>query len=94
MSPSKKSGSLYWDADAQKTLRQFTNVRIRDDGHLRSLLRAAFADCERVGKVHTPCIIDGDELVPWHEIVNVINLAKKERIHRIEFAAGRNYEAK
>ncbi len=86
--------ALHWDADAQKTVRRFGYVHIRDDGHLRSILRAAHAEHERVGMADEPCIVDGAELVPWHEIVNVINLAKKEGIHRIEFAAGRNYEAK
>jgi hypothetical protein len=32
--------------------------------------------------------------VPWHEVVRVVNLAKREKIEKIEFAAGRDYEAK
>ncbi|MBL8754030.1 MAG: biopolymer transporter ExbD [Planctomycetes bacterium] len=86
--------ALFWDANEKKTLRQFGNARIRDDEHLTGLLRDAYAGWERLGKIDTPCIIDGAELVPWKEIVNVVNLAKKVKIQKIEFAAGKNYEKK
>ncbi|MBL8751857.1 MAG: biopolymer transporter ExbD, partial [Planctomycetes bacterium] len=86
--------ALAWDAAAQRTVRKFGSVPIRDDDHLRGLLRATRADWVRVGRPFDAAVVDGDEAVPWCEIVNVVNLAKKEQIQRIEFAAGRNYEAR
>jgi biopolymer transport protein ExbD len=84
--------ALFWD-DAQKaTTRFFGKNAIRDDEHLQALIREAHAGWVRLGKPETPVIIDAAQMVPWQEVIGVINLAKRERIDKIEFAAGKNYD--
>ena len=84
--------ALFWDDVNKVTTRQFGKNMIRDDEQLQTLIRAAYADCVKLGR-NDPVIIDGGELVPWREIVNVINLAKREKVEKIEFAAGKDYDA-
>jgi biopolymer transport protein ExbD len=85
--------ALFWDEANHATVRQFGKTMIRDDTQLQSLIRDSYGDWVRLGRPETPVIIDAAGQVPWHEVVNVINLAKGERIDRIEFAAGKDYEA-
>ena len=85
--------ALFWNEAEKKTLRKFGNAWIKDDAHLQELLRDSYDGYLRIGKPDTPAIIDGAEMVPWNEIVQVVNLAKKVKIQKIEFAAGKNYEA-
>lgn len=86
--------ALYWDEKTRTTLRQFGKVMVRDDAQLEGLIRDAYADWVRLGKTDTPVIVDGAEMVPWREVVNVVNLAKRQKIDKIQFAAGKNYEGK
>jgi biopolymer transport protein ExbD len=85
--------ALFWDADRKTTVRQFGKTVIRDDNQLQGLIRDSYADRVRVGRPETPVIIDAAEMVPWREVVNVVNLSKREGVDKIEFAAGKNYEA-
>jgi biopolymer transport protein ExbD len=85
--------ALFWDANDKSTVRQFGKQVIRDDAQLQALIRDSYADRVRLGRTDTPVIIDAAELVPWREVVNVVNLSKREGVDRIEFAAGKNYDA-
>ena len=86
--------ALFWNEAERTTLRKFGNTTIRDDNQLQELIRDAYAGWVRLGKPQTPAIIDAAEMVPWNEVVRVVNLAKREKIEKIEFAAGKDYEAK
>jgi biopolymer transport protein ExbD len=86
--------ALFWNEADRTTLRKFGNTIIRDDTQLQELIRDAYAGWVRLGKPQTPAIIDAAEMVPWNEVVRVVNLAKREKIEKIEFAAGKDYEAK
>ena len=86
--------ALFWNEADRTTLRKFGNTTIRDDNQLQELIRDAYAGWVRLGKPQTPAIIDAAEMVPWNEVVRVVNLAKREKIEKIEFAAGKDYEAK
>src|SRR5262249_18476594 len=85
--------ALYWDAAKTTTLRQFGKTWITSDEQLQELQRLQYDGYLKLGKPDTPCIIDAGEMVPWKEIVNVINLAKRVKIDKIQFAAGKDYEA-
>ncbi|HEX6812396.1 MAG TPA: biopolymer transporter ExbD [Planctomycetota bacterium] len=86
--------ALFWNEAEKTTTRRFGNQKVRDDSHLQELIRESYAGWLRLGKPETPAIIDAGELVPWKEVVAVVNLAKRENIDKIEFAAGKDYEAK
>ena len=85
--------AIFWDEATHTVRRVFGRNTIRDDDHLQGLIKAAYEDCKRLGK-NSPVIVDAAETVPWKAVVNVINLAKREGVEKIEFAAGRDYEAK
>ena len=80
--------AMFWDAKAQATIRQFRHNKITDDDQLQKLIRDAKSDFERLSRPDTPVIIDAESKVPWNEVINVINLAKREKIDKIEFALG------
>lgn len=85
--------AMYWDDKTKVLTRVFGKNTIRDDNHLRECIRDAYAGWVKLGKPETPVIIDADQMVPWHHVVTVMNLAKHEKIDKIQFAAGKNYEA-
>ena len=41
-----------------------------------------------MNKPETPVTIDAEAKVPWNEVINVMNICKKNRIDNIEFALG------
>jgi biopolymer transport protein ExbD len=84
--------ALWYDEKTKQTIRRFGQVTIRDDEQLKRLISDGYQGWVKLGKPETPCIIDGGQMVPWHEIVNVVNCAKSVKVERIEFAAGTNYE--
>jgi len=86
--------ALLWDEANSTTIRKFGNTTVRDDTQLQDLIRDSHAGWVRLGKPQTPVIVDGAGMVPWHDVVCVVNLAKRESIAKIQFAAGRDYEAK
>jgi biopolymer transport protein ExbD len=69
-------------------VRQLGTRRLADDAELGAMLRGARADRERIGLTAIPVTIDVDGPVPWGEVVDVMNLCKRERIDTIEFAYG------
>jgi biopolymer transport protein ExbD len=81
--------ALFWDPARQQVVRQFGTRRIVDEGELETMLRDARADWDRVKPAAIPGVtIDAAGPVPWREVVDVMNLCKRERIERIEFAYG------
>jgi biopolymer transport protein ExbD len=56
---------------------------------LAALLQEAAADHERLGrpKASVPVIIDALPLVPWRDVVAVMNRAKDDGLEKIQFAA-------
>ena len=86
--------AMWYDEANRTTIRKFGNTVVRDDNQLQELIRDSYAGWVRLGKPQTPAIIDAGEMVPWNEVVKVVNLAKREKIEKIEFAAGKDYEAK
>jgi len=80
--------AILWDEPNQQSVRLFGKQTIQNDAQLQTLIRDAYADAVRRSKPDQPVIIDPDKRVPWKEVVNVINLAKREKINKIEFAFG------
>lgn len=85
--------AMFWDEKTKETVRQFGRAIIRDDNQLQGLIKDAYADAVKMGKPDKPVIVDAAQMVPWKDVVNVVNLAKREGVEKIEFAAGKDYEA-
>lgn len=85
--------AIFWDAANNTAIRQFGKNTIRDDNQLKGLVNDAYQAHVKMGKTETPVIIDAAELVPWREVVRVVNIAKGVGVDKIEFAAGKDYDA-
>ena|SRR5688572_20082136 len=80
--------ALFWDEKTQTVTRKIGVRTLKDDTELQKVIRGAYEDFVRIGKPDTPVTIDAAVEVPWHEIVTCINLCKREKIEKIEFAFG------
>ena len=80
--------AMFWEEATQTTTRQLGSRRVKNDEELQQLIRQGFDDAVRTGHPEIPVTIDADARVPWKEVMNVVNLCKREKIDKIEFAFG------
>jgi biopolymer transport protein ExbD len=80
--------ALFWDQDKQVTHRQFGHRAVESDAELESLIKSAHDDFVLKNKPEAPVIIDGDARVPWKDVIDIVNIAKRLKIDNIEFALG------
>src|SRR5262252_5343725 len=80
--------AVFGDPRTETVTRQLGTRRVKDDDELQELIRKAHAYWEQIGKANTPVTVHADGKVPWKEVVNVLNLRKREQIDAIEFAFG------
>jgi len=79
--------ALLWDEANSTTIRKFGNATVRDDTQLQNLIRYRYSGWVHCGKPEIPAVVvDAAEMVPWQDVMCVVNLAKREKIERIEFA--------
>ena|SRR2546427_5147815 len=79
---------LQWDAQARATLRRVGNrPPAQGDGDLVTTVLKMSADFQKLGKKDFPVLLEAARDVPWREVVHVMDLLKKEKLERIEFAA-------
>ena len=80
--------AVYWDEPNSKVVRQLGNRMIANDEELQALIAEAHADFVKLNKPDTPVTIDADARVPWSEVINIVNICKRDQIDKIEFAMG------
>ncbi|HZN57307.1 MAG TPA: biopolymer transporter ExbD [Planctomycetota bacterium] len=77
-----------WDERTNSASRRLGNrPPAKSDGELITLVLEMSADHEKLGKKDFPVVLDVARKVPWREVVHVMDLCKKEKLERIEFAA-------
>lgn len=81
--------AMFWDEQQEKVKRQFGLRTVESDEELTVLMRGAYEDWKAKGKADVPVIVDGDERIPWKDVVTVVNIAKGLQIDNIEFALGK-----
>ena len=86
--------ALFWDQEKQVTHRQFGHRTVESDAELESLIKSAHDDFVLKNKPDAPVIIDGDARVPWKDVIDIVNIAKKLKIDNIEFALGAQEKSK
>jgi len=79
--------AIFWDENKGEVVRQFGQRFIKDDDELQALISGQHEDQRKQGK-DLPVIVDADFRVPWTEVMNVVNIAKRLSIDKIEFALG------
>ena len=80
--------AMTWDEASQTTVRMLRNRRVDTDEELGALVKEAHDDWVRMNKPDTPVTIDAEARVPWSAVMGVVNLCKRNRIDKIEFALG------
>ena len=80
--------AMYWDENAEQTVRQLGSRRIQSDEELERLIRDSHADWVQKNRPDVPVTIDAEARVPWGDVVTVVNLAKRNDIEKVEFALG------
>ncbi|HEX5009956.1 MAG TPA: biopolymer transporter ExbD [Planctomycetota bacterium] len=80
--------AVYWDEPNGRVVRQLGNRMIANDEELQALIAEAHADFVKLNKPDTPVTIDADARVPWSEVINIVNICKRDQIDKIEFAMG------
>jgi len=77
---------MSWDKDAHQTVRKVGSKQVADDDELENLIVASAEDFAKLGKNEIPVIVDAEKFVPWRDVINVMNICKKNG-QKIEFAA-------
>jgi biopolymer transport protein ExbD len=75
------------DKETNSVVRKLGARPIDSDQELGDLLVAMHQDFEKLNKGDIPVIIDAQPHVPWKEVINVMNICKKNSLEKIEFAA-------
>jgi biopolymer transport protein ExbD len=80
---------MFWNATTQETERWLGTRKVGSLEELETLLVAARSDFERLGKIEDAAVtIDGEWTVPWSDVIAIVNLCKKNRLEKVEFAFG------
>ena len=80
--------AMFWDEAKQGSVRKMGTRFVPEDDVLQKMIGDAFADFKRLNNPDVPLTIDADVRVPWADVINVINLAKRVGVEKIEFAFG------
>jgi biopolymer transport protein ExbD len=80
--------ALLWDEVKGEVNRKIGTRLMPDDDVLQGAIKSAKDDYQALKKTDPSFTIDADKRVPWHEVVTVMNLAKRVGIEKIEFAFG------
>jgi len=80
--------AMWWDEGKQETVRQLGQRRISTDEELATLVKQGHDAWVQQNKPDTPVTIDAEARVPWDAVINVVNICKRNRIDKIEFALG------
>jgi biopolymer transport protein ExbD len=78
---------MSFDRTLGQTVRKVNARPIADDEELGQVLVASNEDFLKLGKTEVPIIIDAEKFVPWRDVINVLNICKKNDLAKIEFAA-------
>jgi len=79
---------MKWDPATGRTIRKVGNRgEVNTDEDLMNIIIQMTNDYKKAGKSEFPVLIDATPDVPWQEVIRVMDLCKREKLERIEFAA-------
>ncbi len=80
--------AMFWDEANEDVVRKMGTRIVPDDDELQRLISDSYEDYKRMNKPDVALTIDAASQVPWDAVVEVINLAKRVGVEKIEFAFG------
>jgi biopolymer transport protein ExbD len=84
---------IFMKWDGQRTIRKVGNRgEVNSDDDLMSIVLKMTEDYKKAGKSEFPVLIDATADVPWQDVIHVMDMCKKEKLERIEFAAPFEYK--
>src|SRR6185369_17701256 len=79
---------MKWDPANGRTIRKVGNRgEVNTDEDLMNIVIQMTNDYKKAGKSEFPVLIDATPDVPWQDVIHVMDMCKKEKLERIEFAA-------
>ena len=85
---------MKWDPNRNATIRKVGNRgETGTDQDLMTIVLQMTNDYKKAGKSEFPVLIDATPDVPWEDVIHVMDLCKKEKLERIEFAAPIEYKS-
>jgi biopolymer transport protein ExbD len=81
--------NMDWDNTNGRTVIRVNNTPVNGASELQKILLANVQDYKNSGKLEVPAIIDADTMVPWQEVVSIMDICKNLKIEKLEFAAPR-----
>jgi biopolymer transport protein ExbD len=80
--------AILWDPATSTVSRKFGTRTLNDDADLAGAIVGARDAWRDRGVPDAPLTIDADARVAWEVVTNVVNVAKRAEIARIQFALG------
>jgi biopolymer transport protein ExbD len=81
--------TMSWDRSAGATRLRVGDGAVLDEADLLAEVRRLRDDYRRAGKTDWPVVIDAESVVPWKDVVHIMDRCRKEEIARIEFTSPR-----
>jgi biopolymer transport protein ExbD len=78
---------MKWDPATNQTLRKVNAKPVGSDEELGGLLVDGITKFRQLNRPDTPVIIDAEPAVPWHEVIKVMDICKKNKLDKVELAA-------
>ncbi len=82
--------AMFWDPQKAQTKRVVGARTIDDDAALERFLAESRDDFLKLGKTASeiPVTVDAESAVPWKDVMNVVNICKRNQLEKLEFAFG------
>ena len=86
--PAEMRVALFWNDVTRTVTRRFGTRVVTDDADMARTIVAARDAWADKGHADAPLTIDADVRVPWSEVTDIVNLARRSNVGKIEFAMG------
>jgi biopolymer transport protein ExbD len=73
--------------DGRTVIKVGNRAAANNDLELMQTINQMSNDYKKLGKTEFPVLIDALADVPWKDVIHVLDLCKKDKLERIEFAA-------
>jgi biopolymer transport protein ExbD len=78
---------MKWDAATGSTTRKVNAQLVNSDEELGSILVERIEKFKSLNRPDTPVIIDAWPEVPWKDVINVMDICKRNKLDKVELAA-------
>jgi biopolymer transport protein ExbD len=79
---------LKWDPIRKQTIRIFGGKEYKSDELLVTEIKRNYLIARELtgSREEVPVVIEGDPSIPWQDVITIMDLCKREKMHKIELA--------